>query len=63
MVKEIMLEVKDWFWIVVIIAFGMCFCDIGNREALWEDKYQGWTFNTDCPVPDGFSRAMIGPDK
>lgn len=63
MITEIIHEVEYWFWLVVIVAFGMCSCDIGNREALWEDKYQNWIYITDCHLPDGFLRAMIDPDK
>ena len=63
MINGIISEAKHCFWIVVIISFGMIWCDLGNREALWEDKYQSWTYNTDCPIPDGFSRAVIDPDK
>lgn len=63
LIDEIRSECWHLFILIIIIACGILLCDIANREAVWNLKYQNWTFNTNCPLPDGFSRAMIDPDK
>lgn len=44
------------FVIAAVIAWSMMFMDISDRM---DDYCQNWEYNTDCPVPDGFEKAMV----
>jgi len=61
--NEIKKEVIYFFWLFVIIIWGMMFCDIANRQAIWDYEFENWEYNIDCPVPDGWSRAIIDTNK
>ena len=60
---EIKKEIKYLFWLFVILIYGLIVCDIANRQAIWEYEFQNWEYNIDCPVPDGWSMAIMDPDK
>lgn len=45
MLNEIKKEVIYIFWLYAILSWGLMFCDIGNRQALWEQEYQNWEYN------------------
>ena len=59
--SEIVTEIKYCFWLIVIVCFGMIWCDIGNREALWESKYASWSYNLDPQEGSGFIDAIVKP--
>ena len=61
MLSEIRNEVSHVMVIAVLI-----FCIIAtsvtyNKEALWEERYANWTFNTGCDSGTGFVDAIIKP--
>ena len=59
MINEIMHEFEHWFWIVVIIVFGMCFCNIGNREAIRHEWYQNYEYNLNPSEGTGWIDSII----
>ena len=61
LINEIKSECWHVFILIIIIACGMLLCDIGNREAAWDLKYQNWEYNIDCDSGSGFYDAMIKP--
>lgn len=61
MINEIMSETKYWFWLVVIIALGMCFCDWGNREATLETWYQNYEYNLNPSPGSGWINSIVRP--
>lgn len=62
MINEIIHEFEYWFWMVIIIAFGMCFCDIGNREATWNEWYQNYEHNLNPSEDNGWIDSIVKPD-
>ena len=59
MIKEIWREIVYAWTISTIIIYGLIFCDIHNREALWEETYQSWEYNLDPQEGDEFYNAMV----
>lgn len=62
MINEIMSEVEYFFWIIVIIVFGMLHCAVYNEEATWNEWYQNYEYNLDCDCDNGFYAAIIKPN-
>lgn len=63
MLSEIRDEVSRVMIIVVLIFCIVATSVTYNKEALWEEKYSNWMFNTDCDSGTGFVDAMIKPEK
>ena len=40
----------------------MLLCDIGNREAVWEEKYSSWTFNENPQEGNGWIDSVVRPE-
>jgi len=62
MIQEIKIEIRYVFWLFILISWGLMFCDIGNRQALWQEKYDTWEYKTNPQESKGFSRAIIYHD-
>lgn len=63
LIDEIKSECWHVFILVIIITWGMFFCDIGNREAVWEEKYAACTFNKNPSGGSGFIDSIVCPEK
>ncbi|MCK5603639.1 hypothetical protein KAR91_17265 [Candidatus Pacearchaeota archaeon] len=61
LIDEIKSECWHVFVLIIIIAWGMFFCDVGNREVMWKEKYQNWEYNLNPQEGAGFYDAIIKP--
>jgi len=59
-------EIKSEIWYVlilwIIITWGIMICDIKYRLSS-EAFCDQWEYNLEAPIPNGFDRAIIDPDK
>ncbi len=63
MITEIKKEIIYWFWLCVILAWGLIIFDIYDRQARWEDEYQNWEYNLNPQGGNGFYDAMLNPER
>lgn len=61
MLIEIKKEIKHWLWLCVILAWGLMFCDIGNRQVLWGQEYQNWEYNLNPQEGTGWIVSIVKP--
>lgn len=61
MLIEIKKEIIYVFWICMVLAWGLMFCDISNRHALWEQQYQTWEYNLNPKEGTGWVDSIIRP--
>ena len=61
LINEIRSECWYAFLIIIIIACGMLLCDIGNREAVWEEWYQNYEYNLDPQEGTGWIDSIVRP--
>ncbi len=63
LINEIKPECWDVFILIIIIACGMFLCDIANREAVWDLKYQNWIFNDNPQEGTSWIDSIVRPEK
>ena len=63
LIDEIKSECWHVFVLIIIITWGMLLCDIGNREAVWEEKYASWIFNENPSEGNGFIDSIVNKNK
>ena len=61
MLIKIIKEIKYWFWLCVILAWDLMFCDIGNRQALWDQEYADWEYNLNPSEGSGWINSIVRP--
>lgn len=59
MLIEIKKEIIYIFWLCIILAWGLMVCDIGNRQALWDQEYQNWEYNLNPSEGTGWIDSII----
>jgi len=62
MIKEIQSEIWHVICLWIIITCGIMICDINQRIESY-NFCEKWEYNLDAPIPNGFDRAIIDPDK
>jgi len=63
MINEIKRETTELIIFFFILFLGLCMCDWNNKEMIHDRAVYESQFSTNCPIPDGFDRAIIDPDK
>ena len=62
MINEIMSEAEYFFWIIVIIIFGMLHCAVYNEEATWNEWYQNYEYNLNPSEGNGWIDSIVSPN-
>ena len=47
MFAEIMSEIRYWFLLMVILFFGLAWCDVSNREIFTAEWLKNYEYNID----------------
>ncbi len=63
LINEIRSECWYAFLIIIIITCGMFLCNSANKEAVWEAKYEAWTFNNNPQEGNGWINSIVRPEK
>lgn len=62
MIREIISEIKYWFWMCVILSIGMLSCVAHNHYYTWEANYSHWEYNLIPHEGNGWINSIIKPN-